>query len=63
LVRKIKQKSKTERFEKNMKKSINRVKNATKKPNKPKSPNKPNNSNAIRKKAGNSAQSRRTNKN
>tara|TARA_B100001540_G_scaffold34342_1_gene30348 strand:- start:152 stop:1033 length:882 start_codon:yes stop_codon:yes gene_type:complete len=56
LVRKIKDKSKLKRNTENIKKVTNRIKNTVKTPNKPNTPN------TIRKKAGNAAQSRRTNR-
>jgi len=66
LVRKIKEKSKLKRNTENIKKVTNRIKSSIKTPNMPNMPNTPNTPNTpktIRKKAGNAAQSRRTNVN
>ena len=60
---KAKQESKLKRNEENIKKVTNRIKNTVKTPKKPNTPNTPNTPDTIRKKAGNAAQSRRTNRN
>ena len=59
LVRKIKEKSKLKRNTENIEKVTNRIKSTVKTPNTPKTPNSPK---TVRKRAGNAAESRRTNR-